>query len=554
MSKQPDILLISSPPVFPFIPEAGGPYIASYLKTRNYEVKMLDLGIQCLHRLINEIDAKNRNPLFKLKKAFFNLKKEYHDFNQYERATWYFEACRAYYSRFYPPLGLGFLGIPVSDIKENERDINRHPFLKYAKEILEEKGIPGYGIFMFSVNHPKQFPVTLELAKFIKSKHNEAVIILGGTYISVILDSIEKGMFVNYFTAAFDWVDYMIPKLGEISIKSLLDKITHQSNMELSGYFIYREYGQIKVLNHYVEPALDELPGPDFTGIDFSLYFTPQPVFPLRTTSRCYWGKCRFCRGTRDTFAERLTFRTAAKVYEDMAYLSSKHHSPYFCFCEDATSPAMMTKLARILIEKGENFYWGSIGVRFDDCISEADIRLWAQAGCKHLSFGLETGSQSLINKMDKGIQLKKAEQILKWCTNNGIFTFCYVIFGHPDETHEEFVESLEFLNRNSPYVFTYSVNQYFLSPYQNDFQKYSKDEEIKKFFDTMVQYCEEIRYFGATKSFPEAELNHDIRKKWKIIMKKNGRTTKIPSYCGYNLLLPRSFVESGLKKDRKTI
>ena len=548
------ILMISPPPVFPVIPEAGGPYIASFLKSQGFDIEFLDLGIRCFHRLKDESCKKNNQNGMDLKMIYQDLQKPQNNYEQYIKTVNEFEKSCLYHSQLHAPYGLGFYFIPSEYLNEDDRIKKQHPFLDYGKEIMDESGIENYDFVLFSVSQPKQFPITMELSKHIKSKNKNAVVIIGGAYVSVILDSIERKLFLQYFTSAFDHIDYMVPKLGELSIQKLLNKLMAEPLGGPDGYVLYREGGEIKILNNYSEAKLDDLPSPDFDGIDFSLYLTPKPIFPIRTSTRCYWGKCSFCRGNGNTFAEHLTFRQAHKVYEDMVYLHRKYDSPYFCFCEDATPPAMMTKLSKILIENGENFYWGTQGIRFEKSITEEDVRLWAKAGCKHLSFGLETGSQSLIEKINKGIILSKAAEIMKWCTENGIFTLCYALFGHPDETEDELFESIDFLDRNSKNIFTYSFCRYFLTPYQADYENYSKDEQLKVFFDNMIHYSNEIRYFGATKDYAMENWSKSNQTKMYKIYEKNDRKTKFLSYCGYNITLPSGFIKEELKNDAECL
>jgi hypothetical protein len=76
-----------------------------------------------------------------------------------------------------------------------------------------------------------------------------------------------------------------------------------------------------------------------------------------------------------------------------------------------------------------------------------------AKAGCNCIGYGLESGSQKIIDGMRKGFKIKDAERIIRDTYNAGIETILGIIIGFPGETEDDFKETLKFIERNKDYI-----------------------------------------------------------------------------------------------------
>lgn len=76
-----------------------------------------------------------------------------------------------------------------------------------------------------------------------------------------------------------------------------------------------------------------------------------------------------------------------------------------------------------------------------------------AEAGCKKLIFGLESGSQKVLNLMKKNYKISDAKRIIKVAYEAGIEVTANFMFGFPGETEEDFQQTLDFINEIGPYL-----------------------------------------------------------------------------------------------------
>jgi tetratricopeptide (TPR) repeat protein len=77
-------------------------------------------------------------------------------------------------------------------------------------------------------------------------------------------------------------------------------------------------------------------------------------------------------------------------------------------------------------------------------------MSMMRRAGCDHVTFGIESGSQRVLDLMRKRYRIGDADRVLRAAHEAGIKVSCNFMFGFPGETLEDFALTLEFLRRNA--------------------------------------------------------------------------------------------------------
>lgn len=182
---------------------------------------------------------------------------------------------------------------------------------------------------------------------------------------------------------------------------------------------------------------------PDYSDLPLADYLAPGPILPYAASRGCYWNRCTFCPEN----AEHNRYQPIAPqtVVSQLAQLSQTLRPTLVHLLDNAISPALLQALA----DQPPGPPWYGF-VRFHEQLADGDFcdRLRA-SGCVLLKLGLESGSQSVLDAMDKGIRLELAERVFAALHQAGIATYVYLLFGTPTETIDEARQTMAFVLRH---------------------------------------------------------------------------------------------------------
>lgn len=181
----------------------------------------------------------------------------------------------------------------------------------------------------------------------------------------------------------------------------------------------------------------------DFSDFFIQDYLSPGFVLPYATSQGCYWQACRFCPETYEHNRFRAIPRSL--VTHDLQVMSDLTGPSLIHFIDNAIPPATLSHLTT---SPPPAPWYGH--VRFEPSLENPEYcAALRQSGCLLLQLGLESGCQSVLDRMQKGIRLESAIRILKNLTQAGITTYVYLLFGTPYESYEEACRTLQFIDRH---------------------------------------------------------------------------------------------------------
>lgn len=239
---------------------------------------------------------------------------------------------------------------------------------------------------------------------------------------------------------------------GDVTLPDLLGALDACSPLEDVRGIIFRSGDDlIRTGDRPSLECLDTLPMPAFHLLEnFPQLYRP-PFFGFSTlpvatviTSRGCLSKCRFCNSGIFGHGKQRT-NSPKYVVELMRLLEVRHDVRQLLFYDDnfGTYREHVAELCERIIEAGLRMTW-SCNTRVTDVAPEL-LALMREAGCWQISFGIESGSQRVLNFMRKGTSLPLIRTVLRWTREAGIRTNGYFLFGFPTETEEEMHQSIEF-------------------------------------------------------------------------------------------------------------
>jgi anaerobic magnesium-protoporphyrin IX monomethyl ester cyclase len=184
-------------------------------------------------------------------------------------------------------------------------------------------------------------------------------------------------------------------------------------------------------------------------------YRVPVPVL-LQGTRGCYWGKCAFCihtAGVHSYQRKAVRVRPLDMVLDDIDLLVKKYNPHFVVFADVSMAPAICRKLSEAFIKRNYKFGW-FIFLRFEEDFNEDLLMLMDKARCKMLNFGLESGSQRILDNLEKGFNLDTAERILHTALKFNFKITIHTMAGLPGETLVDLQKTIEIVRKFIPHVY----------------------------------------------------------------------------------------------------
>ncbi len=345
-----------------------------------------------------------------------------------------------------PSLGLLHL---AAEVREHgykpsiiESDIFNMTTSQVAQKVIKQK--PQYvGITLFTVG----VWGAADIARQIKQALPECTIIVGGPHISSMgTETITR----------FKEFDYAVDGEGEKVLMELLEALEQDTNLFDVPGIIYRDRTFVrKTPGKPINKILDELPFPAWDLLpDFPKAYKPAiydfprgPVATIAASRGCPFH-CKFC--DTSTFGARVRHYSPKIVFKMMKHLNSKYGVRHIGFVDDLflASKVRVEELCNYILEDGLEMTW-SCTARVDTVKPDV-LALMKKAGCWEISFGLETGSNDLLKKMDKLAEVEKSAQAVKWTYDAGIRTKGLFMLGFPGEDEHTIEQTKDFI-RNIP-------------------------------------------------------------------------------------------------------
>ena len=310
-----------------------------------------------------------------------------------------------------------------------EADVQGLSAAQVAAKVIAEK--PDYiGITLFTVG----VWLAAELSRKVKAVCPQIKILVGGPHISSMgYETMER----------FPEFDIAVVGEGETVMSRLLKQLDLNGDLDEVPNLIYRAGDQVKTTRHEtIRSPMDALPMPAFDLLPaFPRAYTPAvysypkgPVGTIAASRGCPFH-CKFC--DTSTFGAAVRAYSPQKVFEQMVYLKERWGVNHILFVDDLfVASAKRTKeLCRLIIESRLKMTW-TCSARVD-CVRPELLKIMKRAGCWEIEFGLESGSNELLQKMEKQARVERGEQAVKWTHEAGIRTKGLFMLGYPGESPE---------------------------------------------------------------------------------------------------------------------
>ncbi len=289
------------------------------------------------------------------------------------------------------------------------------------------------------------FSQSLEVCKTAKKVNPDIKVIVGGSHASV--RPVE--------TAEESCIDIVAIGEAEITFKKILDAFENKKSLKNIPGIVYKEKN--KVIKNEPSPKiqdLDTFPIPDRSLIKMNLYrpsvsyYKRLPAYTMITTRGCPY-RCTFCATANTGYR----MHSVPRVIEEMKILVEKYGAKEILIRDDTftLSKKRTVDLCNEIIKTGlhKQVIW--------DCITRAGLvdldllKKMKDAGCCGIHFGVEGGTQKLIDTIHKDATLDQIRNAFKWAREAGLETRGYFMIGLPGATKEDDLATINFAKELDP-------------------------------------------------------------------------------------------------------
>ncbi len=297
-------------------------------------------------------------------------------------------------------------------------------------------------------NYQQKAKKFLQLAGTCYSQNNKRVVrgeepeLLSELVVEIMKRSSTIVAFSIVYSSQAFYVSALIPKLRSLGIKTVIggpavnQKLVGLADVVLKNEVELLEFIEQKKTDHH---ALNTQRILDFSVFDSKQYFIPQIVLPLRTSNSCYYQQCSFCTHHGNA---KYVEHDLEDIKQTIILAKAKH----VFFIDDMIPKKRLLELAAVL--KPLAVTW-MCQLRPTKEFDRETLQILYDSGLKVVLWGVESGSDRILQLMKKGTNSKDVVGVLHQAHIAGIKNVVYIMFGFPTETEEEFLETITFLKEN---------------------------------------------------------------------------------------------------------
>jgi anaerobic magnesium-protoporphyrin IX monomethyl ester cyclase len=301
-----------------------------------------------------------------------------------------------------------------------------------------------------SIIYDHQIFHALHLARWAKRRWPGKQVLLGGTAISQFYKYIRDKQQMRRF---FEACDGIVVGEGETALCQIADAGQVVPGAKVHNFISYDRAADRLYLPdciHYENvPAL----GRPLFRYPWELYLAPERGINYSPTRGCYWNRCTFCDYGLNTSKPTSPWRERQidQAIGDLRAAIDETGARYVYFAVDVMAPSYLDRLSDAIAAAGLDIRWAA-ELRMERVFSRDRCAKLAASGCVCVSFGMESGSQRILDLIDKGTKVAFMGETMKNFAEAGVAVQLMAFSDFPSETPDEKEETGRFVREHDEY------------------------------------------------------------------------------------------------------
>lgn len=282
-----------------------------------------------------------------------------------------------------------------------------------------------------------------------------------------IMQQEAKSLGIKVITCSSDSTDHYVKYLehgadvvirgeGEMTLKELIQFFENQHSIDQVAGIAYSENGAIKTTGgRQVMKQLDELPMAAWDLVDIQPYHevwkskNKIPHLNVATTRGCPY-KCNWC--AKPIYGNRYNTRSVSHVVDEIAFHLEHHQIDHFWMCDDifGLKPGWVQDFRDELKHRKLKIHY-KIQSRADLLLKEDTIDALVDSGLYEVWIGAESGSQQILDAMEKGTTIGQIEQATHLLKSKGVRVAFFIQYGYLGEEYPDIQNTLRMIRKLLP-------------------------------------------------------------------------------------------------------
>lgn len=282
---------------------------------------------------------------------------------------------------------------------------------------------------------------TMRLAALAKQKNPCIITIIGGAHPTLVGPKVLE---------QFQDIDIAVFGEGEQTVIELLQNLEEKKPLEkVCGIAFRKDSKIVQTGKRELIKDLDALPYPAYHMVDLLKYgtnpglFFEKPIIAIITSRGCPFD-CNFCADTL-IWQGKVRFRSAQKVVDEMQLLVKEYGVKEIKFFDDTftINRKRAVEICNEILKRKLNVIWR--------CASRVDavdlelLKLMKKSGCCSISFGLESGSDEILKRMNKRTTTQQGRVAVKLAKQAGLYVNGLFMLNYPGDTIETTEQTIRF-------------------------------------------------------------------------------------------------------------
>jgi len=301
-----------------------------------------------------------------------------------------------------------------------------------------------------------------EMAEQIKQIATDVPVIAGGMLVKKVLNAGERfsKRTLEFLSGFHGKVDaFVVEAKGEQTLMKLLEALERGRDLssvpnlayfDRQGEMLFTSRQEEEIQMDQMAISWDEIPREYLRS-----------TLPVNSSRGCFY-RCRFC--TYHWLFPEVHYKSIDVIKGELKKIETLGFVKHVRFTDDnfTANKTRIKAVLEMMIKEKFGFTWSSFARA--SALSPDLVELMKRSGCEFVDLGLESGSQTILDNMDKRLKKEQSFEAIRMLNDYGIISRGSFIIGYPGETSDTFSETIDFINESGlpyyhPYLFYYTGN-----------------------------------------------------------------------------------------------